>query len=48
MQTQAFRWLEKCNALQSYYVHAVTFCREGNDTPFHFSCLENPIDGGAL
>ena len=22
-------------------------CREGNGTPLHYSCLENPMDGGA-
>ena len=23
------------------------FCREGNGNPFQYSCLENPMDGGA-
>ena len=23
------------------------FIREGNGTPFQYSCLENPMDGGA-
>ena len=23
-------------------------CGEGNDTPLQYSCLENPMDGGAL
>ena len=23
------------------------FLREGNDTPLQYSCLENPMDGGA-
>ena len=23
------------------------FIREGNDTPLQYSCLENPMDGGA-
>ena len=22
-------------------------CGEGNDTPLQYSCLENPMDGGA-
>jgi len=22
-------------------------CREGNGTPLQYSCLENPVDGGA-
>ena len=32
--------------LENYYV--VTFPgREGNGTPLQYSCLENPMDGGA-
>ena len=23
------------------------FSGEGNDNPLHYSCLENPVDGGA-
>ena len=38
-----------------YYIHLHTFlklnldfrCREGNGTPLQYSCLENPMDGGA-
>ena len=26
----------------------VYICREGNGTPLQYSCLENPMDGGAL
>jgi len=26
---------------------SVATCREGNDNPFQYSCLENPMDGGA-
>ena len=25
----------------------ITFSREGNGTPLQYSCLENPMDGGA-
>ena len=25
----------------------VHLCREGNGTPLQYSCLENPMDGGA-
>ena len=25
----------------------IVFIREGNDTPLQYSCLENPMDGGA-
>ena len=32
----------------SYYRVMCTYGDgEGNGTPFHYSCLENPIDGGA-
>ena len=30
------------NILRQYHV-----CREGNSTPLQYSCLENPMDGGA-
>ena len=26
---------------------ALPSCGEGNDTPLQYSCLENPMDGGA-
>ena len=28
-------------------VHLVKAIREGNGTPLQYSCLENPMDGGA-
>ena len=28
-------------------IHLITFLREGNGTPLQYSCLENPMDGGA-
>ena len=28
--------------------NAITKSGEGNGTPLHYSCLENPMDGGAL
>ena len=28
-------------------VHIVSVIREGNGTPLQYSCLENPMDGGA-
>ena len=31
-----------CVSPQVYY-----FLREGNGTPLQYSCLENPMDGGA-
>ena len=33
------RILNKCDISKLY--------REGNDNPFQYSCLENPMDGGA-
>ena len=27
--------------------NGVVLIREGNDTPLQYSCLENPMDGGA-
>ena len=29
------------------YTHIYTYIREGNGTPLQYSCLENPMDGGA-
>ena len=33
--------------LNSIYMHQYTVFREGNGTPLQYSCLENPMDGGA-
>ena len=30
-----------------FYANTILFCREGNGTPLQYSCLENPMDGGA-
>ena len=30
-----------------YILHLSTFIGEGNGTPLQYSCLENPMDGGA-
>ena len=33
---------------ESYILHILqSFCGEGNGTPLQYSCLENPMDGGA-
>ena len=29
------------------YVYVCMYLREGDGTPFQYSCLENPMDGGA-
>ena len=35
------------SVLSFLYSLLVTFNGEGNGTPLHYSCLENPMDGGA-
>ena len=34
-------------ALAEEFFTTSTTCREGNGTPLQYSCLENPMDGGA-
>ena len=29
------------------YIYIGLYIREGNGTPLQYSCLENPMDGGA-
>ena len=33
--------------LQSNYYKEIQIIYEGNGTPLQYSCLENPMDGGA-
>ena len=33
--------------MTAIYLHSVGEYREGNGTPLQYSCLENPMDGGA-
>ena len=35
-----------CNQL-TYFLYSSVYIGEGNGTPFQYSCLENPTDGGA-
>ena len=35
-------WLET-----QYFIHSSVYIREGNGTPLQYSCLDNPMDGGA-
>ena len=35
------------NMLYQYYLDIAYIFREGNGTPLQYSCLENPMDGGA-
>ena len=30
-----------------YFIYSSVYIREGNGTPLQYSCLENPMDGGA-
>ena len=36
-----------CISVTSEYVYIDNMCGEGNGTPLQYSCLENPMDGGA-
>ena len=38
---------KKYYAYLKYYSQVNSIAREGNDTPLWYSCLENPMDGGA-
>ena len=37
------RWIHTC----IYFLEPRSNAREGNGTPLQYSCLENPMDGGA-
>ena len=41
-----YHWSHQGNLL-SIYQYITAFIGEGNDTPLQYSCLENPMDGGA-
>ena len=34
-------------AFNLFFITSLTFSREGNGNPLQYSCLENPMDGGA-
>ena len=38
-----------CYNLSKFHIYALEYCigREGNGTQLQYSCLENPMDGGA-
>ena len=44
-------WIEYSNIYMYHIffikIHSRLMCREGNGTPLQYSCLENPMDGGA-
>ena len=43
----ANRWGNSGNSVRLYFGGAPKSLGEGNGTPFQYSCLENPMDGGA-
>ena len=48
MYFKNYKWsitFKNCESL--YYTFVTYSIREGNGTPLQFSCLENPMDGGA-
>ena len=34
-------------SLVTYFIHSSVYMGEGNGIPLQYSCLENPMDGGA-
>ena len=44
LQAVAVRWRQLC---VPFYLGLSDFVGEGDGTPLQYSCLENPIDGGA-
>ena len=40
-------WSGKTVKVNKNYLFLTEKAREGNGTPLHYSCLENPMDGGA-
>ena len=43
----ADRWGNNGNSDRLYFLGLHNHCRESNGTPLQYSCLENPMDGGA-
>ena len=40
--------MNKCVMTYSHHYTSLQYCSgEGNGTPLQYSCLENPMDGGA-
>ena len=46
LSDSASPWTVACQASLSFTVFQCV-CGEGNGTPLQYSCLENPMDGGA-
>ena len=44
-----FRTQGYCYHLSKFHIYALVYCidGEGNGTPLQYSCLANPMDGGA-
>ena len=48
MSTQNMYYFQnKTKNKDPYLVPTAEFCGEGNGNPLQYSCLENPMDGGA-
>ena len=39
--------IQYVSLLLTSFVHSSLYLGEGNGTPLQYSCLENPMDGGA-
>ena len=47
MKEVSINFFKLINCIYLEYYHFVPLIGEGNDTPLQYSCLENPMDGGA-
>ena len=47
IRSQFYTCLRKCIYPFNNNLLSATIFGEGNGTPFQYSCLENPMDGGA-
>jgi len=45
--SQRESWLYICNVFTLYLSSSRIYIGEGDGTPLQYSCLENPMDGGA-
>ena len=46
LQVQDIHKIILCH-ISNAYIQKPKMCGEGNGTPLQYSCLENPMDGGA-
>ena len=45
--SQVYTYAKAYYIVGLYYVQHIIYHGEGNGTPLQYSCLENPMDGGA-